>query len=50
MTQLDDIIEDLDSPCDESDIMEHERLEKHISFENYITTRHSPGTLINRDF
>lgn len=26
MTQLDDIIDDLDAPCDEQDIIEHERL------------------------
>lgn len=25
MTELDDIIEDLDAPCDERDIIEHER-------------------------
>ena len=25
MTELDDIIEDLDAPCDEKDIIEHEK-------------------------
>ena len=39
MTQLDDIIDDLDAPCDEQDIIEHERWAKSIMKDKTLKTQ-----------